>query len=30
VWLFGERLSPLQMGGIGLIIGGLFLLQRGA
>jgi small multidrug resistance pump len=30
VWLFGERRSPLQMGGIGLIIGGLFLLQHGA
>jgi small multidrug resistance pump len=30
VLLFHERLSPMQVGGIGLIIGGLFLLQRGA
>ena len=30
VLLFHERLSPMQVGGIALIIGGLFLLQRGA
>ncbi len=29
VLLFHERLSPMQIGGIGLIVGGLFLLQRG-
>lgn len=30
VLLFNERLSPMQIGGICLIVGGLFLLQRGA
>ncbi|MEP7062269.1 MAG: hypothetical protein ABI881_07710 [Betaproteobacteria bacterium] len=29
VMWFHERLSPLQFGGIGLIVGGLFLLQQG-
>ncbi|MEO8849203.1 MAG: hypothetical protein ABI440_11330 [Casimicrobiaceae bacterium] len=29
VVLFHERLLPLQWGGIALIVGGLFLLQRG-
>jgi multidrug transporter EmrE-like cation transporter len=30
VLLFGERLAPVQIGGILLIVAGLFLLQRGA
>ncbi len=30
MYAFGERLSPPQVGGIALIVGGLFLLQRGA
>ncbi|MEO6749325.1 MAG: hypothetical protein ABI294_07030 [Casimicrobiaceae bacterium] len=30
VVLFHERLAPVQVGGIVLIVGGLFLLQRGA